>query len=149
MTSRWFVTFTSVAAVAVATACSGGGGSAPSAPACGAASLESPGPQLLYPIPGTTGVPSTLGIILYTNPSSQAGAITLSSGGSVPVANASPTSLPSPLPSPRATPAVAGAQMLAASFSGLAAGSPVGVYFNVARAGCSPVPFAFGNFQTQ
>ncbi len=137
-----------LAALAVS-ACSGGGGSA-SGPSCAPGTLESPAPQLLYPIPGSTGVPSTVGVLLYANPSNQAGFITLGSGGSVPIVTASPTSLPSPLPSPIATPSVAGARIEAASFGPLASGAPVGVYLNVSSAaGCPTTALAFGSFQTQ
>jgi hypothetical protein len=65
--------------------------------------------QLLYPIPGSTGVPVDVGVLVYRGTTSHS-PVALASApislgvGPSPSITTVPTSLPSPLPSPAATP---------------------------------------------
>jgi hypothetical protein len=65
--------------------------------------------QLLYPVPGSTGVPVDVGVLMYqgtpigASPGPASVPISLGVGPSPPITTV-PTSVPSPLPSPAATP---------------------------------------------
>jgi hypothetical protein len=88
-----------ILAAATVTACSGGSsGTTP----CSTTTL--PLPTLLYPIPGSAGVPDVAGNLLVAGVGPASGAITLSYGAGNPLQTAGLTAtLPNPLPSPAAT----------------------------------------------
>ena len=150
MTNRRTILGTAVAAIAIAaTACSNdstfGGGGTP----CPVLALAPP--ILLYPQPGATKVPTSIGIIILANIGPLGGSVTLMTTGST-VAAGSFSSAPSPLPSGAATPQP-GATAQAASIPTLFAGSTYTVNFaGNPQQGSSCVPpqvgGALGTFST-
>jgi hypothetical protein len=76
--------------------------------------LAFPGPQLVYPVPGATGVSSAAGYLVFATAQSPANfkaSLVPATGASVPVAalGAPPVPLPSPIASPLALATVYGA----------------------------------------
>jgi hypothetical protein len=124
---RLFV-FSAVALVAALAACSDNGpaGSCNPGPTLAA-------PQLLYPIPGATGVPyinlnSPNGYLVVQNVGPAGGTLYVNSGG-VPIAAQSLGAVPSPAPSPALSPSP-GATPLAAQIPNLSPGTAYTVSFS-------------------
>jgi hypothetical protein len=144
---RRFIAFSVVAlAAASLAACGDSGGSTPCASQPNLAA-----PQLLYPIPGSSGVADSPGFIVVSGVGPASGSIYLKppTGSNIYANSLGP--VPSPAPSPAAS-APAGSTLLAAPIPSLAAGTAYGVYFN--SNGASPcvqgqVSGSIGSFTTQ
>ena len=135
------------AAIALATACSNDStfGGTP----CPALALAPP--ILLYPQPGATKVPTSVGTVILSNIGPLGGSVTLTTTGST-VAAGSFGSAPSPLPSGAATPQP-GATAQAASIPTLFANSTYTLNFtgnSVTGSSCAPPQAggALGTFST-
>ena len=157
-------TFTNIFAiivVAVAIAACGGSNPAP----LGVCNTPVQGSiQLLYPIPNSTALPTSLGVAIYSitqfpssNDINGTGPfpITLTTTGTTVATE--PTALPSPLPSPMATPASSSglqSEVYAVSFGALTAGSTYSAIATVPTYVCGvpnvkDLPRSIGSFTTQ
>ncbi len=126
-------------------ACSGGS-STPSGMNClGSQANLPPAPQLLYPVPGASGVPDAVGILIYEGYGTSPNTITLFNGGQAPVAT-TPTTLPSTLPTPIASPSQPGTTY-AVSFPVLTTNAIYQAQYAL-PAGCNPKTASFGSFTT-
>ena len=93
----WF----SLALVAGAlTACSGGGATFPPSAICNVAATLSGPEYLVYPAPGSTGIPDNVQTIVLSR---YTGTVTLIPSPGSAVVSTSPTAVPTPVPSPNAT----------------------------------------------
>jgi hypothetical protein len=137
-----------VLSAALATACSNDSTFSGGTP-CPALALAPP--VLLYPQPGATKVPTTVGIVILSNIGPLGGSVTLTTTGST-VAAGSFGPAPSPLPSGAATPQP-GATAQAASIPTLFASSTYTVNFtgnSATGSSCPPVQAGgvIGTFST-
>jgi hypothetical protein len=120
---RVFV-FSAIALAAGLAACGGNGpaGSCNPGPTLAA-------PTLLFPIPGTSGVPTNANYLVVDNVGPASGTLYLTPpGGGVPIAAQALAPVPSPAPSPAAS-AAPGATILAASIPNLSPNSTYTVTF--------------------
>jgi hypothetical protein len=128
--------------------CAGGNGC--NTDCCGIRDLPfQPGPpQLLYPIPGATGVPTSAGSLLFAGTPAP-GLTPELLGGAAPI----PLFIapaPSALPSPRATPGPGGGTLSSATYPALAAGTTYTVVFDVAKpVVCEIDQYDAGSFTTK
>ena len=117
-----------------------------------------PAVQLLYPIPGATGVPVNIGVLVYRGtplgtPTSPA-SVPISLGvGPSPSITTEPTSVPSPLPSPAATPDQPNGSVYAVALATLSPNTTYQVFATQNVGGCvkpgQTVVTNIGTFATQ
>jgi hypothetical protein len=136
-----------VAALASAIGCSGSD-PAPGTGICSEPAI--PSEQLLYPIPGATGVPTAAGSVVFAGSLDAASRVVLTAGG-VEKQLGTLVVPPSPLPSPMATPAIAGSPLSSAPYPALASATTytVSITFDFGSAACPAPVLTEGSFTTQ
>ena len=110
-----------------------------------------PLPQLLYPIPGSTGVPDNADILVVAGVGPASGTLYVSPGSGVPIQAQALGGVPSPGPSPAAT-TPAGETAQAAVIPNLASGQTYTVKFtSVGPSPCIQGQYSgnIGSFTTQ
>jgi hypothetical protein len=134
----------------VATGC-GGGAPAPS-PTTSPCIYNPPALpvlNLIYPMPGATGVPTDIGVLVYAGSENEAVDLEV---GSTPFFSDGATIVPSPLPSPAAT-AGPGEQLYAVKIGALAANTKYTALWTGELPTCGGAveaeTFPFGSFTTQ
>jgi len=107
------------------------------------------GPQMLYPIPGATGVPTAAGMIVVAGSLQANDVVELTPAGGMTLDLGPLGPAPSPLPSPAATPAQAGASPSAVSYPALQSATTYTVSYRDTSKHCPLAIGGGGSFETQ
>jgi hypothetical protein len=109
-----------------------------------------PALQLLYPIPGATGVPTAAGSLVFAGAPDASLTVLLSASGTTLTLGA-PVAAPSPLPSPLATPTPIASGLSSAPYPSLAPATTYRVSYELTgtTGPCAHVLVSPGSFTTQ